>query len=181
MEIQYKSKHYNKVWLLWKKTIKKWGATQDFCTLLWRGLPVEVVHGVTGVAGNLVETLPSAHRLLDGVLIIQNLVIWRGGNGGYWPHRDLTEATLPRRAQNWPVTFHGDIDPRGQEQAAEAIVENLVALQCCGGVVSDFNTWKWEIFHELKRRDKQTMMMMMMMSAPIKLTCCEAIENAVLA
>lgn len=40
-------------------------------------LPVEVVHGVTGVAGDLVETLSSAHRLLNGILVIQNLVIWR--------------------------------------------------------------------------------------------------------
>lgn len=49
-----------------------------------------------------------------------------------------------------PVTFHGDIDPWGQKEASKTIVENLVALQCRGGMVGDFNTWKWEIFHELK-------------------------------
>lgn len=38
-------------------------------------LPVEVVHGVTGVAGDLVETLSSTHRLLNGILVIQNLII----------------------------------------------------------------------------------------------------------
>lgn len=41
------------------------------------GLPVEVVHGVTGVAGDLVETLPSAHRLLDGVLVALDLIVCR--------------------------------------------------------------------------------------------------------
>ena len=39
-------------------------------------VPVEVVHGVTGVAGDLVQTLPSAHRLLDGVLVIHYFVVW---------------------------------------------------------------------------------------------------------
>lgn len=39
--------------------------------------PVEVVHGVTGVAGDLVETLASAHRLLDGVLVALDLIVWR--------------------------------------------------------------------------------------------------------
>lgn len=72
---------------------------------------VEVVHGVAGVAGDLVEALPSAHCFLNGILVIQNLII-----------------------------FHGDVDPRGQKQASEAIVEDLVALQCGCGVVSDFNT-----------------------------------------
>lgn len=43
--------------------------------LLSRCLPVEVVHGVTGVAGDLVETLSSAHCLLNGVLVIQNLIV----------------------------------------------------------------------------------------------------------
>lgn len=27
------------------------------------------------------------------------------------------------------VTFHGDVDSRGQEQASEAVVEDLVSLQ----------------------------------------------------
>lgn len=40
--------------------------------------PIEVVHGVTGVAGDLVETLSSAHSLLNGVLVIQDLVIFHG-------------------------------------------------------------------------------------------------------
>lgn len=39
---------------------------------------VEVVHGVTGVAGNLVETLSSAYRLLNSILIIQNFIIFHG-------------------------------------------------------------------------------------------------------
>ena len=38
-------------------------------------VPVEVVHGVTGVAGDLVETLSSAHRFLDGVLVIHYFII----------------------------------------------------------------------------------------------------------
>lgn len=37
------------------------------------------------------------------------------------------------------VTFHGDVDPRGQEQASEAVVEDLVALQRGRGVVRDFD------------------------------------------
>lgn len=40
------------------------------------GLPVEVVHGVAGVAGDLVETLAPAHRLLNGVLVVEDLVVW---------------------------------------------------------------------------------------------------------
>lgn len=35
------------------------------------------MHGVTGVAGDLVETLSSAHRLLDGVLVALDLIVWR--------------------------------------------------------------------------------------------------------
>lgn len=73
--------------------------------------PVEVVHGVTGVAGDLVETLSSAHSLLYGILVIHNLII-----------------------------FHSNVDPRGQEQTSKAIIEDLVALQSGCGVVSDFNT-----------------------------------------
>lgn len=38
-------------------------------------VPVEVVHGVAGVAGDLVETLSSAHGLLYGVLVVQDLII----------------------------------------------------------------------------------------------------------
>lgn len=43
--------------------------------------PVEVVHGVAGVAGDLVETLASAHRLLDGVLVALDLIVWRQREG----------------------------------------------------------------------------------------------------
>lgn len=72
---------------------------------------VEIVHGVTGVAGDLVETLSSAHSLLDGILVVQDLII-----------------------------FHGDVDSGGEKQASKAIVEDLVSLQrgCC--VVGNFNT-----------------------------------------
>lgn len=38
-------------------------------------------------------------------------------------------------------TFHGDVDSWGQKQASKAIVEDLVALQCGCGMVSDLNTW----------------------------------------
>lgn len=38
-------------------------------------LPVEVMHGVTRVTGDFIQTLPSTHGLLNGVLIIQNFVI----------------------------------------------------------------------------------------------------------
>lgn len=72
---------------------------------------VEVVHGVTGVAGDLVEALSSAHCFLNGILVILNFIV-----------------------------FHGDVDSRGQKQASKAIVEDLVALQSGCGVVSDFNT-----------------------------------------
>lgn len=44
-------------------------------------LPVEVVHGVTGVAGDLVETLSSAHCLLNGILVIQNFIICKKSDG----------------------------------------------------------------------------------------------------
>lgn len=37
------------------------------------------------------------------------------------------------------VTFHGDVDPRGQEQASEAVVEDLVSLQRGRSVVRDFD------------------------------------------
>lgn len=40
-----------------------------------RSLPVEVVHGVAGVTGNLVQALASVHRLFDGVLIVHYFVI----------------------------------------------------------------------------------------------------------
>lgn len=49
------------------------GPTVLFCSA--GRSPVEVVHGVTGVAGDLVETLSSAHCLLNGVLVIQNLIV----------------------------------------------------------------------------------------------------------
>lgn len=51
--------------------------TENILAFLRRVLPVEVVHGVTGVAGNLIETLSSAYRLLNSILIIQNFIIWR--------------------------------------------------------------------------------------------------------
>lgn len=38
-------------------------------------LPVEVMHWVTGVAGDLVETLSSAHGLLNGILVIEDLIV----------------------------------------------------------------------------------------------------------
>lgn len=40
------------------------------------------------------------------------------------------------------VTFHGHVDSWGQKQPSEAIVKDLVALQCGRGVVSDLNTWR---------------------------------------
>lgn len=52
------------------------------------------------------------------------------------------------------ATFHGDVDPRGQKQASEAIVEDLVALQRGCGVVGDFNTWrriKRKVCHQHQR------------------------------
>lgn len=39
------------------------------------------MHGVAGVAGDLVETLSSADGLLDGVLVVEDLVIWEGSEG----------------------------------------------------------------------------------------------------
>lgn len=35
------------------------------------------MHGVTGVAGDLVEALPSAHGLLDGVLVVEDLIVYK--------------------------------------------------------------------------------------------------------
>lgn len=40
------------------------------------------MHGVAGVAGDLVETLSSAHRLLDGVLVVEDLVVWGRSQAG---------------------------------------------------------------------------------------------------
>lgn len=39
------------------------------------------MHGVTGVAGDLVETLSSTHCLLDGVLVALDLIVWRQREG----------------------------------------------------------------------------------------------------
>lgn len=50
-------------------------------------LPVEVVHGVTGVAGDLVETLSSAHCLLNGILVIQNLIVCQRVKRERWLER----------------------------------------------------------------------------------------------
>lgn len=33
------------------------------------------MHGVTSVAGDLVETLTPAHCLLNGILVVHNLII----------------------------------------------------------------------------------------------------------
>ena len=38
-------------------------------------VPVEVMHGVTGVAGDLVETLPSAHSFLYSSLVVHDLIV----------------------------------------------------------------------------------------------------------
>ena len=38
------------------------------------------------------------------------------------------------------VTFHGDVDPRGEEQATETVVEDLVSLQSCRGMVGYLDT-----------------------------------------
>ena len=54
------------------------------------------------------------------------------------PQRALPLCPMRRAKQ----TFHGDVDPRGQEQTPEAVVEDLVCLQRCRRVVRDFNTWK---------------------------------------
>lgn len=108
-----------------------------------RSLPVEVVHGVAGVAGDLVEALPSAHCFLNGILVIQNLIIWQRGAGNEIRKQILTawnQAGQSGNVQKAAVTFHGDVNPRGQKQASEAIVEDLVAFQCGCGVVSDFDT-----------------------------------------
>lgn len=93
------------------------------------------MHGVTGVAGDLVETLSSADGLLDGILVIEDLVIWeesegRKVNGCFYVESLVGEQRL---------TFHRHVDARGQEETTEAIVEDLVALQGGRGVVSDFN------------------------------------------
>ncbi len=40
-------------------------------------LPVEIVHGVAGVTGNLVQALTSAHRLFYSILIVHDFVIYK--------------------------------------------------------------------------------------------------------
>lgn len=54
-----------------------WALLKDFFFKVASCLPVEVMHGITGVAGDLVETLSSAHSLLYGILVIHNLIIWQ--------------------------------------------------------------------------------------------------------
>ncbi len=39
-------------------------------------LPVEIVHGVAGVTGNLVQALTSAHCLFYGILIVHDFIIY---------------------------------------------------------------------------------------------------------
>lgn len=108
-------------------------------TYLSKDLPVEVVHGVTGVAWDLVQTLSSAYRLLNGILIVLNFVIWHKSNKWRWlVSRLVAEPSWKPNIQ--ALTFHSDVDTWGQKQASEAVVEDLVALQSGSGVVSDFNT-----------------------------------------
>lgn len=71
------------------------------------------MHGVAGVAGDLVETLSSAHRLLDGVLVVEDLVVWAGeegaavragpgGGGGAWTTYLPFMVTLTPEARKRP-------------------------------------------------------------------------------
>lgn len=126
------------------------GPTVLFCSA--GRLPVEVVHGVTGVAGDLVETLSSAHCLLNGILVIQNLIVWQKVKRGRWLESWYDQlGTTVSLSTDYQATFHGDVDSRGQKQAPKAIVEDLVALQRGCGVVSDFNTW----FKKKKKKKKE--------------------------
>lgn len=68
--------------------------------------PVEVVHGIAGVTGDLVQALAPADCLLYGILIVHYFII-----------------------------FHGDVDAGCQKQTAKAIVEDLVTLQGSRGMV----------------------------------------------
>ncbi len=56
-------------------------------------------------------------------------------------NQHFTQAGQASLTTRQLLTFHGDVDSRGQKQASKAIVEDLVALQRGCGVVCDFNTW----------------------------------------
>ena len=40
------------------------------------------------------------------------------------------------------LTFHGDVDPGGQKQTTETVVEDLVPLQSGSRMVGDLNAWE---------------------------------------
>ena len=65
--VYYKRGNYN-LSLISQQSIFEW--------FIWKSeLPVEVVHGKAGIAGNLVETLACYHSLLHNVQITEHTVI----------------------------------------------------------------------------------------------------------
>lgn len=75
------------------------------------------MHGVTGVAGDLVETLSSAHRLLDGVLVVEDLVVWGEG-----PGRSV-KADLCRWAERQPLPFMVTLTPEARNRPPKRLLK----------------------------------------------------------
>lgn len=40
-----------------------------------------------------------------------------------------------------PLTFHCNVDTRCEKQTSKAVIEDLIALQGCRGMIGDLNTW----------------------------------------
>lgn len=147
--------------------------TENILAFLWRALPVEVVHGVTGIAGNLIETLSSAYRLLNSILIIQNFIIWRRKGRlltRSWPDWATLyctySSTLP-----FMVTLTPEARKRPPKRLLKIWLPSSVAVA-------------WLVI-SIPGNEKSAMskgrVQIKRISAPINLTCCEAIKNAVLA
>lgn len=86
--------------------------------------PVEVVHGKTGVTGNFVETLTARHHLLHHVVVVVNRVI-----------------------------FYNGIYSTGKAETSKLVVEDLVSLESCCGIVRDFHAGRQSVEDSVAAED----------------------------
>lgn len=99
---------------------------------------VKVVHGKRRVTRDFVQTLPVAHRLLDGILIIKDFIPCKFKLIFFISPNEPDDFKRFLTFVSQFSTSDDGFDSAGQAQTSESIVEYLIVLEGGGRVVCYF-------------------------------------------
>jgi hypothetical protein len=122
--------------------------------------PVEVVHRETGVAGDLVQTLATAHCLLHHVLVGEDLIVCTTQHSNAGKQIYIHSAFLSQHSNAFStnrLTFHNRTHSTGQAEAPESVVKDLVTLERGCGIVCDLHARSQPIKNAVATQDGVTL------------------------